>query len=228
MVVHNKSAKVYTDSMSDAERIKSVLDQRKLSQRELAKLTGIHESVISRIIRGSRELRTSEMRTIEQVLGVDFSRLSTTALPLERTVSLSRPVRTPIVPVIAIIAVGVWRDRGALVQDRTQVAASPDPRLEGLEQYACRIDGPEYGALAGQFAVCVKYFDIRSKVAPADTVHVVRQVGDLEEHTLKVVQYVGDAVFLTWDNNGASTSVELSPDVSIQGLVVGFFQPTRF
>ena len=214
--------------MNDVDLIKSALERRKLTQRDLAKLTGIHESVMSRIIRGVRPLRASEMRAIERVLGVDFKNLSTTVVPVEQIVSLSRPIPTPIIPVVAIVAAGVWRDRGALVQDKTQVAASPDPRLEGLEQYACRIDGPEYGSLAGQYAVCVKYFDLRSKLTSADTVHTIRQQGNLEEHTLRVVKHVGQSVCLTFDSNGASSVTEVTPDITVQGLVVGFFRPIRF
>jgi transcriptional regulator with XRE-family HTH domain len=47
------------------ERLEDVIRDTRLSQREFARLTGIDETVLSRFVRGERELR---FRAIDQLL----------------------------------------------------------------------------------------------------------------------------------------------------------------
>jgi transcriptional regulator with XRE-family HTH domain len=214
--------------MKIGQWLKDMLRQQHRSQRALAQHLGVHESVVSRIIAGTRDLSVTELQEVAFFLGVtspDLSKLSTPNTAPDADGLLKAPVAVLTIPITCVIARGVWRQRGSVVADRTQVPASPDPRVVHLHQYACKIDGVEHDTLVGQFAVCVPYEDLRSAPHESDIVHVIRRRdGDLEEHRLGTVrthQKVVRIVSLGSDGDDIS-------DGKIVGLCVGIFTPVAY
>ena len=209
----------------------AIKKKRKLgiTQRRLAEHIGVHESVMSRILSGERELTVSELSQISSFLGESPPQFNVRSGVEEQKVSLQAPRFVQRIPVTTIIASGVWREKGALVLDRTVVPASPDPRLSEMPQYSCRIDGPEYRDVAGQYAVCVPYHAMRSAPTEPDVVHVVRRRGDLEEHSLRSVSVKNKTTELVPLSDVDQTiALAADSDVEIAGLVVGFFKPTSY
>lgn len=210
--------------MDSAEWLAKALKDTHKSQKGLAAALGISESAASRLVNGLRKLRPDEIQKVSAYLGVPFPQDTKSPVSVH---PLYRVGGVPTIPVRVVLATGLWRERGAKIMDQTQVPASPDPRLTDTEQYACRIEGPEYGHLAGQYAVCVPYQTIRLSPHDADVVHVVRRKADLEEHSLKIVQVRNGAVLLA-STQGNTPAVILANDTEIAGLVIGYFKPVIF
>ncbi len=138
----------------------------------------------------------------------------------------------PPIRVTAVIAPGVWREAGISVAIAERVPASPDPRVQGLKQYACKIESD------GRFVICVPYQEMRPKPLAGDTVHVRRFENGRYEDTLRVVRIVRDQVQLEQVNGnsksaGRGTAIAYPPakgdeSVEIRGLVVGYYSPASF
>lgn len=212
--------------MIDASKwLQDALRQTHKSQKGLATALGISESQTSRLVKGDRKLRLDEIPIVEQYFGMTFPQQGESA-PIVPVLSRITPVRT--IPVRVVVATGLWREKGSTIMDQTQVPASPDPRLASVEQYAGRVDGPEYGSFVGQYAVCVPYPALRLNPQDSDTVHVVRRRDDLEEHTLKVVHVRNGATLLAPLSPNGSAPTALTDDIEIVGLCVGMFSPFKF
>jgi len=170
-------------------------------------------------------LRAAEIPLLEQYFGMTYpqSNSSTSIVHV-----LSPPQQLATLPVRVVISGGVWRERGSVVLDQTLVTASPDPRLADINQYCCRIDGPEYGSLIGQYVVCVPYRRLRLSPTDGDVVHVVRHKGELEEHTLRTVRVRDGVAYLAPYNSDAQSFLEIDDQTEIAGLVVLFSRVVKF
>jgi len=210
-------------SEKPSQWIKDALARTGRSQKGLAVALGITQPQVSRLVAGKRALRATEIPICEQYFGLRYPQHS---LPLIEVHSLSDPRSVATLPVLVVIAQGVWRDKGATVLDQALIAASPDPRLGGVEQYTCRVDG--LNTVVGQYVVCVPYSAIRLTPTDGDLVHVIRTRADLEEHTLRVVSVRnGKTLLMPYGGSGAAP-IELTPDVEMRGLIVAFTTPVRF
>lgn len=67
------------DTTQMSTRIDRALTDAKLSQRRLAELTGISQPTLSRIIRGDRPVRMSEVILIAEATGTTVSQLAGTS-----------------------------------------------------------------------------------------------------------------------------------------------------
>lgn len=207
-----------------AQWIRDALATTGKSQKGLAAALGITQPQVSRLVTGKRRLRAAEIPVLESYFGISYPQ-RTQSMPLVPV--LSRPTSTRTIVVRFVICSCVWREKGSKIVDQTLVAASPDPRLENLEQYSCRIEGSNMRDLVGQYAVCVPYKDLRLSPVDGDIVHVVRFRDDLEEHTLRTVNIRSGAVYLVPYIADTADAEPLS-EAEILGLVVAFQKPIRF
>lgn len=216
--------------------MKAGLEKPGTSKKGLAGRLQIHPSQVSRMLIGKRKVQVEELSVIADYLGTEIPlaasvrdgtfNASTTS---KRSASLGGSLSVQLVPVMAVIAPGAWREAGSgALAGRAAIPAVPDQRLAGLEQYACEIEGE-----SGSYVVCVRYTDIRQRPFADDLVHVVRTKGDLREETLRRIVINGDTVRLQLPGDGAKNALaypsrKAGEQVEIKGLVVGRFQMTLF
>lgn len=223
-----------------ADWVKRGLEKPGKSGKGLATHLGLSESSVSRIHtvpegEKLRSIKAEELPKIaaylEEDVPIQNGQNVTAARNGRPQAILSNPQASSLVRVSAVIAPSVWREVGVAVVIAERVPASPDTRVAGLKQYACKIE-----ADAARFAICVPYAELRSKPMANDIVHVRRTRHDHYEDTLRVVRIVNGDVKLQLD--GASPKDKASfldypvaksgEPVEIKGLVVGFFNSTVF
>lgn len=181
----------------------------------LAEALGLDAGAISKLLKGAREFKEAEILQIAEFIGMPPP-------PLSDRVS-SRVVET--LPVgwaqpTVIIAPDVWRRKGAPVNISERIPLSADPRLEGISQYVCKIEG------AKEYAVCVPFAAFRKAPLVGDLLHVRRAQGDLIEDTLRrVISIVGGTVVAPHDEPDERENLPQDNTVELAGLVVGFFSP---
>lgn len=112
----------------------------------------------------------------------------------------------------------------------TDIPVVPDARVAGHEQYACRLDGQEFGSDQGTFVICVNYDALRLSPGDDDLVHVRRQLVSprLEEQTLCRVRVSNQVVTVSVEGRDAPRETWPLSDVDILGLVVGRFHYVKF
>ncbi len=81
----------------------------------------------------------------------------------------------------------MWMDANVPTADVSTVPAVRDDRLEGLEQYALRIEDDSAGRRVqkGDCVVCVPYFGFRRGLTHGDMVHCQRTRAGLVETTIR-------------------------------------------
>lgn len=196
------------------------------SQKGLAAHLGVSHPVVSRMLSGKRRIQVAEIHKIAEYLGVPPPPIAASTRQTVLTSPL--PVRT--VPVRFSLALGVWRGPGGTVMDTTEIPVVPDARLSNLDQYACRLDGPEFDADQGSFVVCVHYGEIRLSPVDNDLVHVRREMAKpkLEEHTLGRIRVASGAVTVSAEGHHQAPVTWPIDSVDIVGLVVGRYYPVKF
>lgn len=196
------------------------------SQKGLAAHLGVSHPVVSRMLSGKRRIQVDEIHKISEYLGVQPPPI--TPSPRQTVLTPMGAVRT--VPVRFALALGVWRAPGSTVMNATDIPVVPDARLANLEQYACRLDGQEFGSEQGSFVVCVGYDAFRLSPGDDDLVHVRRQLAqtELEEHSLGRVRVANQVVTITAEGQNAPRTTWPLADVDIVGLVVGRYYHVKF
>jgi len=200
-----------------AEWLRLGLARSGVEKQALAQALGLHPSAISHMLRGARDFKEAEILVISQLIKeppppLTSEEVSTgTRVEVVRSVAWTNPT--------VIIAPNVWREMGALVSLPEHIPLSPDPRLVGVGQYVCKIEG------AARYAVCVHFDQFRPTARSGDMVHVVRSRGTLEEHTLHRVTQVSDGTAYLAPLDGSSEEAPIDPSQTLRGLIVGFYAP---
>ena len=199
------------------------LQRRGLSQKGLAAHLGISHSQVSRMLSGQRRIQLEEIPKIFEFLGQE---VPSDTLPDLFPSGISKYHPTHRVPVVAALAMNVFRKPGFKVMGELAVPAVPDPRVSGLRQYACRLDGPEHGDDVGTFVLCIDYKELRSTPVDNDTVHTVRVLNgmDLEEHRLGRVVVRGSRASVALVGGDAVRADQ----VELRGLVIARVQLVNF
>ena len=204
------------------------------TQKGLGAAMGLSESVVSRLLAGKRRIQTAELHTISEYIDEPIpveGRVNTLNDKSPHNNALGSAQAVPLVRVTAVIAPSVWREAGVLVALTERIPASPDPRIAGMKQYACKIE-----AEPNRFAICVPYEDIRPRPMANDVVHVRRTVRGQYEDTLRVVRISNGSVRLQLDGASPKDRTSLidfptskaGETIDIKGLVVGYFHAAAF
>lgn len=222
--------------------LRRALSVRKGIGKEVATALGVETSAVSRLRSNKRRVQALEVPIIERISGERAPQLVVGSVHPNATLAsgnnggpLGSELAVTLVRVLVVIAPSVWRDLGVSVAVTEQVSRVADPRLVGMRQYACKIEGED------RYAVCVQYSEMRVRPLGGDIVHVRRtdRQGRYED-TLRTVRIlpsgrvqlrlegtkhradVGALIEYPTKNDGAEPAVE------IRGLVVGFFTATNF
>lgn len=189
---------------------------KKRTAKGLAELLNLDAAQVTRILNG-RQLRVGELEIIEQYIG-------------ERAPSRdNKPVHTRVdqieqsgeIPVVNIVAPGVWREAGAVAIVAERVSAVRDSRLARVDQYACTVEAEPMRTV-----ICAPYAEMRRRPEVDDLVHVVRFEGRLEEHTLRVVRERAGDYWLAPEKSPADVASYVKfpqkPDkgIEVRGLVI--------
>ncbi len=213
------------------------------SGKGLAAALGMSPSQVSRMLmkeekvapgkKPPRRVRLDELQTIAEYIDepIPTGLLSGDAIVNSNNRSastLGSEHAVPLVRVTAVLAPMVWREVGVTVAIAERVAASPDPRVSGMKQYACKIESEN-----GRFAVCVPYFSIRREPLANDVVHVRRTDKGRYEDTLRIVRIVRGQTQLQLEGAKGREGVLNYPSttdetIEIKGLVVGYHTTTSF
>lgn len=198
------------------------------TNKELAARLGVHNSAVSRMTKGLRQILAAELPIISAYIEEPIPG----RIPNDRTgedIALGNALSVPLVRVTAVIAPSVWREVSVALAFTERVPGSPDPRIAGMKQYGCRIE-----ADPNRYAVCVRFADMRTRPMQNDVVHVRRTREDRYEDTLRVVHIVGGQVRLIAEGQKGKDAVLIYPSnskpemIEIKGLVVGYFNSTSF
>lgn len=186
---------------------------------DFARAAGLSEDQVSKTLAGSRQLQEHEVQILASLT-------RTPVPPLQGFPSPAITGRVEAVMAVqwahptVIIAPGLWRDAGAVIKMTEQIPLSPDPRLAGLKQYVCKIEGET------SYLNCADLDG--SKPRAGSVVHVRRFKGEQYEDTLWQVEFSDGELRLTMEG-AAPLSVQAPPsDVVIHGVVVGRYIPTNF
>ena len=223
----SKISKLYLDW------VRRGLDKPGKTQKGLGAAIGVSESVVSRLLAGKRRIQTAELSIISGYIDEPIPAEGRVNTPNEKHShgSLGSAQAVPLARVTAIIAPAVWREVGVPLAIAERIPASPDIRIAGMKQYACKIE-----ADGNRYAICVPYSDIRAKPMPNDVVHVRRTVRGQYEDTLRVVRIANGTVRLQLEGAAAkdrSAALDFvagksGEDIEIKGLVVGYFHAASF
>lgn len=211
--------------------VKASLNRTTKSAKGLAKVLGIHPAGVTSMIKPyGRKAQVDEVPKIVAYIGKEppAGILPGIEEPFElqgaRAVTPTRKV-----PIVAVIAPDMWRDGEAEIRPMGTVAVMEDDRLEGFDQYACWIDRPR------SYAICVPYFEMRTKPVADDIVHVRRKnaAGQVEDSIRKVTIAKGKVQLVihlapvkTANKALAYPSNKTSEEIEITGLVVGIHHKT--
>jgi repressor LexA len=132
----------------DPEDILQLLDQRGMSQSELARRIGLEQNKLNKSLNGKRRITTQEMSAIREVLGA--------AEPVSRSI-----------PVIGQVAAGNWREA---VHHPIDALPSPDPHIPA-RAFALRVMGDSMDLLVDDGATII--VDPEDKVLFNDRYYVV-------------------------------------------------------
>ncbi len=145
-----------------------------------------------------------------------------------QTSTLAGEQAVPLLRASVVIAPSVWREVGVTVAIAERIAASPDPRVSGMKQYACKIESEN-----GRFVVCVPYFTMRREPLANDVVHVRRTDKGRYEDTLRTIRIVRGQILLQLEGAKGRESALNYPStgdetIEIKGLVVGYHTTASF
>ena len=210
------------------------LQQPGKTQKGLGKALGVDESGVSKMLKNKRRLQIYEIPKAAAYLGIPEPG---PAGPADHSVA-STDRKTHSVPVTKIACGGVWREEGvSMVIDAVHIPHAPEPRLEGLIQYATRIDGTDFNKVLrpGDYAIFVPFADVRSEPRDGDIVEVQRHRGSTVETAVRRVRIRAGAVEL-WpesDDPARQTPSRLGSNnkthrTEITGLFVGLYRPAAF
>ena len=117
----------------DPDRVRSAMSEQKVTQFDLAKVTGLNQSAVSNILNGSRRVKVEEAETIYSFLGI------------------RRRPDVQLVPIIGLASAGNWRE-AILVPGGTM----PVPNnVAGERSFAIEVKGDSMDRIIpdGGFAV---------------------------------------------------------------------------
>jgi|SRR5688572_1781851 len=151
-------------SVFDLDLVRAKMKELRVTQKKLADRLGVHQSAVSNILNGTRQVKVHEASLIFRILGLD------------------RPSDIQMIPVIGLTNAGNWRE--AITQPGGSVPM-PSGRA-GERAFAVEVKGDSMDQLfeEGEFVVC----DPDSTQLYNDKVYLIEN----EEHETQVKVYRGN------------------------------------
>ena len=216
------------------EWLKNGLRQPGKSNVGLARALGIDGSGVSRLLKGDRKLKLEEVPKAAAYLGIDPPGHHVNVFN-EPSSATNRHNLRKVVSLTKIAAGGVLREVGVpLIFEAVAIPLVPEPRLNGLEQYATRIDGTDFNKILspGDYALFVPYKDMRKAPQNGDIVEVERRRGNFVETTVRRLKIIDGQIEFwpesddpTWQRPFRMADAERGEKIEITGFYVGLFRP---
>jgi SOS-response transcriptional repressor LexA len=172
--------------MSLALRLKQSREQARISQRELAKRSGLSQQLISKLENGLVE-STTEVFRLAEVLRVDARWLAT-----GKENVADGPAITGYVPLISWVAAGSWRDVFDPYPAGEGEALVPVTCRTGPNAYALRVQGDSMEPVFPNGSIII----VDPAAEPRQGSYVVVRLDEAEQATFKQLVIDGGARYL--------------------------------
>ncbi len=140
------------------------------------------------------------------------------------------------VPVVGIVSAGAFRLADEIEVPIIRVPAVSRPDIPDKVQYSVIVQGESVNKRIanGAFAICAPLEYYPGGLQHGQLVHVVRERAGLFEHTIKEMQFTRDGMMLAPTSSDPQFQAPIklnegAPEdditVSVQGVVIGAFQP---
>jgi SOS-response transcriptional repressor LexA len=172
--------------MSLALRLKQSREQARISQRELAKRSGLSQQLISKLENGLVE-STTEVFRLAEVLRVDARWLAT-----GKENVADGPAITAYVPLISWVAAGSWRDVADPYPAGMGEALVPVTCRTGPNAYALRVQGDSMEPVFPNGSIII----VDPAAEPRQGSYVVVRLDEAEQATFKQLVIDGGARYL--------------------------------
>lgn len=177
--------------MSLAQRIKQSREKADISQRELAKRSGLSQQLISKLENGLVE-STTEVFRLAEALRVDPRWLATGKEVAEEANTREGPSITAYVPLISWVAAGAWRD----VADPYPMGVGEDlvpvTCRVGTNAFALRVQGDSMEPVFPNGSVII----VDPSAEPRHGSYVVVRLDEAEQATFKQLVFDGGTRYL--------------------------------
>lgn len=189
---------------------------------DLARLTGLTPDVVSKIMTGERDMQEPEARQFSWATKQPLPELEGFPSPDRPTGRVVEVQVRPVAKATVLIAPGNWREKGSEARMLDEdVALSADPRLRGMRQYVCQLEGQAH------FVICVDAADYGSP-RPGSRVHVRRTRGSQYEDSVRHVEFTQAGLELQMDGADPIPLNPLPDGVEVKGIVVADHRPSLF
>lgn len=190
---------------------------------DLARLTGLTPDVASKIMVGDRDMQEPEARQFAWATKQPLPEMEGFPSPDLPTGRVAEVQVRPVARATVLVAPGSWREKGTVPRMLDEdVALSADPRLRGMRQYVCQLEGQAH------FVICVNASDYGAP-RPGSRVHVRRTRGSEYEDTIRFVEYTSTGLELHMEHSDPIPMTNPLPDdVEIRGIVVADHKPSTF
>ena len=196
--------------MSLALRLKQSREQAQISQRELAKRSGLSQQLISKLENGLVE-STTEVFRLAEVLRVD-ARWLATGKGWENVAD--GPAITAYVPLISWVAAGSWRDVADPYPKGEGEALVPVTCRTGPNAYALRVQGDSMEPVFPNGSIII----VDPAAEPRQGSYVVVRLDEAEQATFKQLVIDGGARYLK-PLNPRYPLMEIRESATICGVV---------
>ncbi len=178
--------------MSLAQRLKQSRGQARISQRELAKRSGLSQQLISKLENGLVE-STTEVFRLAEILRVDVRWLATGKGDAQGGENIAAgPAITAYVPLISWVAAGSWRDVADPYPPGMGEVLVPVTCRTGPNAYALRVQGDSMEPVFPNGSIII----IDPAVEPRQGSFVVVRLDEAEQATFKQMVIDGGTRYL--------------------------------
>jgi len=177
--------------MSLAQRLKQSRDKARISQRELARRSGLSQQLISKLENGLVE-STTEVFRLAEALRVDARWLATGQKGSEEENVADGPPITAYVPLISWVAAGTWRDVADPYPAGVGEAMVPVTCRAGPNAFALRVQGDSMEPVFPNGSVII----VDPAAEPRQGSYVVVRLDEAEQATFKQLVIDGGARYL--------------------------------
>jgi SOS-response transcriptional repressor LexA len=177
--------------MSLAQRLKQSREKAQISQRELAKRSGLSQQLISKLENGLVE-STTEVFRLAEALRVEPRWLATGLTEGRDNNTAVGPAIMAYVPLISWVAAGLWRDVADPYPAGMGEAMVPATCRVGPNAYALRVQGDSMEPVFPNGSVII----VDPAVDPRQGSYVVVRLDEAEQATFKQLVIDGGARYL--------------------------------
>lgn len=222
------------------DTLRKLMTDKGFSRRSLSLAAHLNESAVSEWLRESEQKKPKQpsfeaLASVADVLGVSLDTFTSPAAPAsihERTV---KRAKVELAQIVGSVQAGVWQEPNmAAIDPDATIPYVPDPRYEGMRQYAWQVIGPSVNKIArhGDYVIGVSFIDLGRNPRDGEPVLVERRRDGTYEYTVKRVRYEAGDVKLVPDSDDPRfqepvwlrSEAEAGVEVEATFLIIGVYR----